>query len=127
MRTLFSSQFFCKPKTIFFNYSLFTVLPISAVQHSDTVIHIYAFFFSYYLPLYYILRDWIQFPVLYSRTSLFIHSKCNSSHLSISNFLSIPFPALSPLITTSLFSLSVNMFLFCRYVHLCHVLDFTYK
>ena len=33
----------------------------------------------------------------------------------------------SPLITISLFSLSVSLFLFCKEVHLCHILDSTYK
>ena len=36
------------------------------------------FFFSYYLPSQSTPRDWIELPVLYSRTSLLIHSKCNS-------------------------------------------------
>ena len=30
-------------------------------------------------------RDWRYFPVLYSRSSLFVHSKCNTLHLLISN------------------------------------------
>ena len=32
-------------------------------------------------PLWFIPGGWIQFPVLYNRTSLFIYSKCNSLHL----------------------------------------------
>ena len=32
-----------------------------------------------------------------------------------------------PLATTSLFSMSVNLFRFCKFVHLCHILDATYK
>ena len=47
-------------------------------------------FFSYYLPSFSIARDLIQFPVLYSRTSLLIHSKCNSLHLLTPNSQSIP-------------------------------------
>ena len=43
-----------------------------------------------------------------------MHSKCNSLHLLTPNSLSIPFPPPSPLITTSLFSMSVSLFLFCR-------------
>ena len=34
-----------------------------------------------------------------------------------------PSPSLSPLATTSLFSMSVSLFLFCRWAHLCHILD----
>ena len=60
----------------------------------------------------------------YSRTSLLIHSKCNSLHLLTSNSQSIPF---LPLATTNLFYMSVNLFLFSRYVNLCHILDSTYK
>ena len=65
---------------------------------------------------------------LYSRISLLIHSKCNSLHLLTPNSPSIPlpFPSPFPLATTSLFS-SVSLFLFCREVRLCHILDSTYK
>ena len=59
----------------------------------------------------------------YSRTSLLIHSKCNSVHLLTPNSQSLPLlPAPSPLATTGLFSMSVSLFLFCRQVHLCHML-----
>ena len=40
--------------------------------------------------------------------------------------LSLSLPA-SPLATSSLLSTSVSLILFCRWVHLCHILDFTYK
>ena len=56
---------------------IYNVLSISAVQQSDPVIHVYTFFFSYYLPSCSITSDWIESPVLYSRTSFLIHSKCN--------------------------------------------------
>ena len=39
---------------------------------------------------------------------------------------SLPNPH-SKLTTTSLFSMFVSLFLFHRYVHLCHILDPTYK
>jgi len=49
--------------------------------------------------------------VLYIRTLLFIHSKCNSLHLhTTSNSLSIPLLLLLPLAATSLFSMSMNLF-----------------
>ena len=42
-----------------------------------------------------------------------------------------PTPSLSlltsPLANTSLFSMSLSLFLFCREVHLCRILDSTYK
>ena len=52
----------------------------------------YIFFFSYYLPSYSIPRDWTEVPVLYSRTSLLIHSKCNTLHLLTQNSGSTPPP-----------------------------------
>ena len=63
----------------FFHYSWFTVFcPFSTVHQGDPITHIYACFFSHYLPSCSITCDQIQFPVLYSRISLLIHSKSNS-------------------------------------------------
>ena len=45
--------------------------------------------FLLFLPSCCITNDWISFPVLYSRTSLLIHSKSNSLHLLTPNFPSI--------------------------------------
>ena len=75
---------------------VYSVVSISAVQYRDPVIQIYTFFFSCYLPSWSITSDWIQFPVLFHRISLFIHSKCNSLRLSTPNSQSFPFPPLSP-------------------------------
>ena len=36
-------------------------------------------------------------------------------------------PTVFPLATTSLFCISMSRFLFCKWVHLCHSLDSTYK
>ena len=61
------------------------------------------------------------------RPCFFIHPIHNSLHLLIPNSQSFPPPLTPPpLATTSLFSMSVSLFLFCRYVHLCHILDSTY-
>ena len=60
----------------------------------------------------------IQYDLIYL-------SKFNSLHL----LTQIPSPLLSlssPLTATGLFSMSVSLFLFCRLVHLCHILDSTY-
>ena len=76
---------------IFLLELIYNVVPISAVQQSDPVRNIYTFLFSYFLPSCSIPRDWIEFPVLYSRTSLLIHSKSNSLHLLTPNSPSIPF------------------------------------
>ena len=93
---------------------------ISAVQQNDSVTHwcIHILF-----PLWFITGYWIRFPVLYSREllSLFIHPIYEFAFAN-------PSPcAPSPLATASLFSKSVSLFMFCRYVHLCHILDSTYK
>ena len=63
---------------------------------SYTYICVYACtFISYSFPLWFITGYWIYFPVLYSRTSLFIHSLySNSLHLLIPNSQSIPLPLL---------------------------------
>ena len=45
--------------------------------------------FSYSFPWWFITGYWWWFPVLYSRTLLFIHSLCNSLHLLMPNFHSI--------------------------------------
>ena len=51
-------------------------------------------------PLWFIPGDWIEFPVLYSRTLLFIHPRYNSLHLLIPNSQSILPLLLSHLVTT---------------------------
>ena len=75
---------------------IYDVLSISAVQQSDPVISIYTFFFSYYHLSCSITSDWIEFPVLFSRTLLLIHSTCNCLHLLIPNSQSIPLPPPAP-------------------------------
>ena len=86
---------------------------ISSVQQSDSVIHIY--YFSYSFPLQFITGYWIQFPVLYTRFLLLIHPTYTSLYLLIPNSQSSPRP--SHLGNHSL--LSVSLFLFHKYVHLC--------
>ena len=80
---------------------------ISAVQQSDSVIHIYTRSFS----LWFITGYQIESPVLYSRTLLFIHYIHNNLHLLIPNSPSIPLHPNSHL-ATSLLSMSVSLFLF---------------
>ena len=66
---------------------------------------------SYSFLLWFITGYWIQFPVLHSKTLLFISPKCTSFHLLIPS--SNPsFPHLiSPLATRSLLSMSLRLFL----------------
>ena len=78
-------------------------------------------FFSCSFPLWFITGWWLLFPVLYNRP--FFLSILYSLLLLIPDSQS--FPPLPHM--TSLLSLSVNLFLSCRQVHLCCGLDFTYK
>ena len=71
-------------------------MSVSDVQQSDPVLYIYTSFFSYYLPSYSITSDWTEFPVLYNRTSLLLHSKCNGLHLLNASSPSIPLPPSPP-------------------------------
>ena len=103
-------------------------VPIFAVQQSGSVIRIYTYIYIYffkYFPSGTIPGDWIQFPVLWIRTLLFIHSKHKSLHLLNPSSQSFLLPPFSSLATISLFPMSVSLFL--RSVYLCNILDSTYK
>ena len=102
---------------------IYNVVPISAIQQSDSVMVMYTFL--YFFPLWFIPGDWIQFPVP-QQDLIVIHSKCNGLHLPNSNSQSI---FLSPLHLGHHKSdpMSVSLFLFCRQVHSHHTLDFTCK
>ena len=60
-------------------------------------LNIYIHSFSYSFPLWFITGYWIQFPALYSRILLFIHSIYNSLHLLIPNSQLTPPPLPFPL------------------------------
>ena len=65
--------------------------------------------------------------VLYNISLLFIYFIHSSLYLLIPcHYLASP-PSLSPLVTTSLFSISVSLFLFSVYICLYYFLDSTYK
>ena len=97
--------------------------PAEWLSYTHTYIIFFLIFFS--IMVYSMRLDIV--PALCRRTLLFIHSKCNSLHLPAPNFQSIPLPSPLTLGITSLFSVSVSLFLFYRQVHLCHVLHFAYK
>ena len=76
---------------IFKNLFYWSIVYLQCVNFCCTakwVIHIYAF--SYSFPLWFLTGYWIQVPVLYSRTLLFIHPIHNSLHLLTPNSQSIP-------------------------------------
>ena len=117
-------------KLLFFYCSWFTMLCWFLLKSKVTQLYTYIHSFL----LQFILGAWIGFPVLYSRSLLIIYSKYNTNrlHLLIPNSQSIPLhlpplPHSHSLIITSQFSRSVSLFLFFRYVHLCHILDSTCK
>ena len=91
-----NQQFLVSVHSFFFfklTYRLiYGVLLISVVQQRDFVAHIYTFFLKHSFPLWSIPGDWLQLPVPYSRTSLFIHSKFNSLHLLTPDSQCIPLP-----------------------------------
>ena len=97
---------------------------ISAVQQCDSFIHVYSF--SYSFPL------WFTQGIGYN-SLCYIPGLCCLSILDIivcickSRTPNLSLLSHSPLATKSLFSMSVSLFLFCRWVHLCHILYCTYK
>ena len=83
------------------------------------------FFFIFFSSMVY-HRIFNIVPCAILRT-LCIHPVYISLHLLIPNSQSFPHPPTSPLATTSLFSMPVGLYLFHRYVHLCLILNSTYK
>ena len=85
---------------------------ISTGQQSDSVVNIYTFFFIFFsITVYHRILNTVPYAI-YSRI-LFIHPIHSSLHMPIPSSKSIPSP--SP--TTSLFSISVTLFFFCRYIY----------
>ena len=100
----------------------YNIVLISAVQRSDSVIHIYILFIFFSIMVYHKMLNMV--PCAVGQDMLFIHSGHNSLHLLVPNSQpNLPFCWQS----LSLFSRSVSLFLFCRQVHLCLILDPTYK
>ena len=66
------------------------------------------------------------FPVLYSTSLLGIHFKYINVYMSILNSLLIPYPHSFPLINRNLFSKSVSLFLFYKFICIIF-LDYAYR
>ena len=103
------------------------------VRHdwSDLAAVVAAFLFIFFSIMAY-RRISTAVAVLHSRALLSIHPVYDSLHLLMLQMLASAKLLLQPcpsshLATTSLFFMSVSLFLFCRYVHLCPVLDSTCK
>ena len=108
-------------------YNLFT-MSFYCTEKWFSYIHVYiCTFFFLSFPLWFTTQYWIQFPVLYSKTLLFIHSIYNSFQLLTPKSHFILPPSFFPLATINLFCISESLFLFCSLFHLCPILDSTYK
>ena len=91
----------------FWSIVIYSAVLISAVQQSNSMMHMYTFLFvpvPYDLPL----GDWIQSPVPNSRALLFIHSVRNL-HLLVPDPQSFPCPPL-PLEQPQVFSVCESVF-----------------
>ena len=101
------------------------VVLLSALQPSDSVTRIYAFFSVFFsIAIYHRILNIVP-AVLSNRNVWFIHSIFNNLHLLIltsQSFASQPPPFLA---ITGLFSMSCSLFLVHKEVHLCHILDST--
>ena len=115
---------------IYFNWHIVDlVVPISAVQQSDSVTHTHTYIYIHIIFKYSFLYD-LSKDTEYD-SLCYTLGPC----LSILNVMvciyqpqtpSPSFSLLLLLVTTSLISMTVSLFLFCRQVHLCHMLDYTY-
>ena len=101
---------------MFCQFLLHSKLPSLTHKHTHTHTHILFFNLSCSNT-----SEYIKFPVLYSRFSLFIHSKCNSLCLLIPDSISIPIPPPPSWQPQSV--LQVQEFLFCGKFHLWYILD----
>ena len=105
---------------------IYSVVPTSAIQQSDSVIYAYTFFLNVFH--YGFLQD-----IGYSFLCYYEVGPCCLSILNVTVRIyqpQTPSPALplpSPLAPTSLLSVSVSLFLFGGWAHLYHILDFTHK
>ena len=107
----------CIPVKLIYNIAL-----IFSVQQWFSYIYIYVF----HIFLRYGVSQDIEYSFLcYIIGPCFIHFIYTSLHLLIPTPNPCLFHHPRPLATTSLVSMYVSLFLFSRYVHLCHVLDST--
>ena len=83
----------------FLNLFYWSIVDLQCVNFCCTTkwfSYIYIYTFSYSFPLSFVTGYWILFPVLYSKTLLFIHSIYNSLHLLTPNSQFIPSPPPHP-------------------------------
>ena len=92
----------------FVNFCCTVSKVIQLYIHVHVCVYIYVYSFLYSFPSWFISRYLIYFPVLYSRTLLFIHCICNSLHLLIPNSHTILLLPSSPRFGVMLFLVLEN-------------------
>ena len=101
---------------------IYNVVLVSAVQQSESVMHIHVFTLFQIIFPYKLLKNIEQRSLSYNSRFLLLFYFVYSSV-----YVSIPVPSLSPtvspLVTINLFYMSVTLFLFCKYVYFYHFLD----
>ena len=102
---------------------------VSGIQQCVSIIYTYICTYIIFKIIFHYKSLWdiVQFPVAYSKSLLVIYFIYSCICLLIPYSQFIPSPHLSPLVTRSLFSMSVSLFLIFKQIHLCYFLDFTYK
>ena len=101
---------------------IYIVLSISSVQQNDPVIQLYTLYFSFIF--HHVPSQVTGHSSLCYTAGPHCLPILNVNSLTL-NSQSIPLPPPLALATTSLLSLSKSLFLFCRTVPLCHILDST--
>ena len=101
---------------------IYNVVPISAVQKvTESYIYMHSLL---YIVFHHVLYQETGCISLCCTVDLIAYLFQMQQFASINPKLPVhPTPSLLPLTTTSLFSMSMSLFLFCRQVHLCHILD----
>ena len=132
---LLSLLFFIISNFLFFLifYYFFFIVVDFVIHWNETAMGLHVF--PILIPLFTSLSTrslWV-FPVHQVRTlvsciqpGLVICFTLDNTHVSMLFSWNIP-PSPSPTEFKRLFYTSVSLFLFCIYVHLCHILDSTYK
>ena len=108
---------------------------ISALQQNESYIYVGVYICIYICPLFFrffspyrsLQSIWIEFPVLYSRSFILHIVLYICQYICQSQSHNLSLPLLFPPGTIRSFSTSVTLFLLCKYVHLYHFLDSTYK
>ena len=92
---------------------------------TQSYLYIYTLFLISSFIMFY--HKWLDIVFCTMKQELILsHSKCNGLHLLAPESQSIPLPSLPLSNHQSICYVYVSV-LFCRYVHLCNILDSTYK